>query len=110
MSMLERMAEERRLRGATAQPPAAAGEQWATCVGVHEVDRHKPAGRRRTIARVLLASGMVITAYLPANSVAPAVDAPVLVQTTAIGDCCGEHTVVLSAVSDQPSHGGIVAS
>jgi ribosomal protein S12 len=108
--MLERMAEERRLRGQVAQPPAAAGEQWATCVGVHEVDRHKPAGRRRTIARVLLASGMVITAYLPANTLAPAVDSSVLVQTTAIGDCCGEHTVVLAAVSDQkPPHGEIVA-
>jgi hypothetical protein len=102
--MLERMAEERRRRQGTT-PEAPAGQQWGTCVGVHEVGRD----RRRTIARVLLASGMVITAYLPLNAVAPAVDTPALVQTKAIGDCCGEHAVVL-AIGDQPGHGQIVAN
>lgn len=80
MSMLGRLAEERRHRKETA-PEAPAGRQWGTCVGVHE-----GGDRRRKVARVLLASGMVITAYLPLNAVAPAVDAPVLVQTRAIGD------------------------
>ncbi|WP_155549784.1 hypothetical protein [Amycolatopsis camponoti] len=101
MSMLERMAEERRLRRENAQE-APAGQQWGTCVGVHEV-----GDRRRKIARVLLASGMVITAYLPLNATAPAVDAPALVQTKAIGDCCGEHVVVLGS-GDQPGHGDVV--
>jgi hypothetical protein len=104
--MLGRMAEERRLRRESApQDPAGPGREWGTCVGVHEVGRDR---RRRTVTRVLLASGMVITAYLPLNAVAPAVDAPVLVQTKAIGDCCGEHTTIL-AIGDQPGHGEIVA-
>ncbi|WIY00134.1 hypothetical protein QRX60_39745 [Amycolatopsis mongoliensis] len=101
MSMLERMAEERRRRKETA-PEAPAGQQWGTCVGVHEV-----GDRRRKMARVLLASGMVITAYLPLTAVAPAVDAPVLVQTRAIGDRPPEDSVV--AIGDQPGHGEIVA-
>jgi ribosomal protein S12 len=101
--MLERMAEERRSRRETA-PEAPAGQQWGTCVGVHEV-----GDRRRKMARVLLASGMVITAYLPLNAAAPAIDAPVLVQTRAIGDRPPDDSVVVSAIGDQPGHGEIVA-
>jgi hypothetical protein len=101
--MLERMAEERRRRQGAA-PEAAAGQQWGTCVSVQEA-----GGRRRRIARVLLASGMVITAYLPLGVVAPAVDSPVLVQTRAIGDGPkGDSVVVSPAIGDQPGHGDVV--
>jgi ribosomal protein S12 len=98
--MLERMAEERRRRRETA-PEAPAGQQWGTCVSVRET-----GDRRRRIARVLLASGLVVTAYLPVNALAPAVDSPVLVQTKAIGDRPPDNVVV----SDEPPpHGEIVA-
>ena len=102
--MLERMAEDRRRRqGAT--PEAPAGQQWGTCVSVREV-----GDRRRRIARVLLASGMVITAYLPAGVLAPAVASPVLVQTKAIGDApVGTGILVSPAGGDQPGHGDVVA-
>ncbi|MFJ1759823.1 hypothetical protein ACIOD2_05860 [Amycolatopsis sp. NPDC088138] len=102
MSMLERMAEERRLRREST-PEAPAGQQWGTCVSVQGGDR------RRRFARVLLASGLVVTAYLPLNVAAPAVDAPVLVQTRAIGDRGGDS--VAAVVNDQkPPDGEIVAS
>ncbi|MEV6648623.1 hypothetical protein [Amycolatopsis sp. NPDC051371] len=80
MSMLERLAEERRRRQGNT-PEAPAGQQWGTCVSVRD-----SGDRRRKIARVLLASGLVVTAYLPLSVVAPAIDSPVLVQTKAIGD------------------------
>ncbi|MEV7045585.1 hypothetical protein [Amycolatopsis sp. NPDC051061] len=102
MSMLERMAEERRRRKEST-PEAAAGQQWGTCVGVHEV-----GDRRRKVARVLLASGMVITAYLPLNAIAPVVDAPVLVQTRAIGDPGPGRGDFVAAIGDQPGHGDVV--
>jgi ribosomal protein S12 len=103
MSMLERMAEERRLRQEnTTEAPA--GQQWGKCVSVQA-----PGDRRRRFARVLLASGLVVTAYLPLNVASPAVDSPVLVQTRAIGDQPVGDSVV-AAVSDQPSHGGVVVS
>jgi ribosomal protein S12 len=92
--MLERMAEERRRRQGNA-PEAPAGQQWGTCVSVRE-----SGDRRRKIARVLLASGLVVTAYLPLNAIAPAVDAPVLVQTRAIGDEGHGRGVVVSAIGD----------
>ncbi|WP_328454629.1 hypothetical protein [Amycolatopsis sp. NBC_00438] len=102
MSELERMAEERRLRREHT-PEAPAGQQWGTCVSVQAT-----GDRRRRFARVLLASGLVITAYLPLNVAAPAVDAPVLVQTRAIGDKGGDSVAV---VNDQKPPGGeIVAS
>jgi ribosomal protein S12 len=100
--MLERMAEERRRRKESS-PEAAAGQQWGTCVGVHEV-----GDRRRKVARVLLASGMVITAYLPLNAIAPVVDAPVLVQTRAIGDPGPGRGDFVAAIGDQPGHGDVV--
>ncbi len=104
MSELERMAEERRRRqGST--PDAPAGRQWGTCVSVRET-----GDRRRRVARVLLASGLVITAYLPLSVVTPAIDAPVLVQTNAIGDGPKGDSVVVSAGGDQPGHGDIVVS
>lgn len=103
MGKLERMAEERRSRQGNT-PAVPAGQQWGTCVSVTEA-----GGRRRRIARVLLASGMVITAYLPAGALAPAVDSPVLVQTKAIGDGPKGDSVVVSAIGDQPSHGDVVA-
>ncbi|MDT7805438.1 MAG: hypothetical protein QOI78_8871 [Actinomycetota bacterium] len=101
--MLERMAEERRLRQEST-PEAPAGQQWGKCVSVQAA-----GDRRRRIARVLLASGLVITAYLPLNVAVPAVDAPVLVQTRAIGDQPVGDSVV-AAVSDYPTYGGIVVS
>jgi ribosomal protein S12 len=102
--MLERMAEERRRRQENT-PQAPAGQQWGTCVGVHEV-----GDRRRRIARVLLASGMVVTAYLPLSVVAPAIDAPVLVQTRAIGDEPVHDSVIVSAIGDRPpGHSDVVA-
>ncbi|MCR6482007.1 hypothetical protein M8542_04185 [Amycolatopsis sp. OK19-0408] len=103
MSMLERMAEERRLRQETA-PQAPAGQQWGTCVSVRGAGE-----RRRRVARVLLASGMVITAYLPLGAVVPAVDAPVLVQTRAIGDGPQGDSVIVSAIGDQPPTGDVIA-
>jgi ribosomal protein S12 len=103
--MLERMAEDRRRRRETApEAPAGPGEQWGTCVGVHEV-----GDRRRKVARVLLASGMVITAYLPLNAIAPAIESPVLVQTRAIGDPGPGRGDFVTAIGDQPGHGDIVA-
>jgi ribosomal protein S12 len=102
--MLERMAEERRLRQENT-PEAPAGQQWGTCVSVQA-----GGDRRRRIARVLLASGLVVTAYLPLNVSAPAVDSPVLVQTRAIGDQPVGDSVV-AVVSDQkPPNGEIVVS
>jgi len=102
--MLERMAEERRLRQENT-PEAPAGQQWGTCVSVQAA-----GDRRRRIARVLLASGLVVTAYLPLNVAAPAVDSPVLVQTRAIGDQPVGDSVV-AVVSDQkPPNGEIVVS
>lgn len=101
--MLERMAEERRLRQETT-PSAPAGQQWGTCVSVRGTD-----DRRRRVARVLLASGMVITAYLPLGAVAPVVDSSVLVQTRAIGDGPKGDSVIVSAIGDEPVHGDIVA-
>ena len=92
--MLERMAEERRRRQGNT-PEAPAGRQWGTCVSVRE-----SGDRRRKIARVLLASGLVVTAYLPLTAVAPAIDAPVLVQTRAIGDEGGGRGDVVSAIGD----------
>ncbi|MGK3201809.1 hypothetical protein [Amycolatopsis sp. MEPSY49] len=104
MSMLERMAEERRRRQGTT-PEAPAGQQWGTCVSVREA-----GDRRRKIARVLLASGLVVTAYLPLNAVAPAVDAPVLVQTRAIGDEGSGRGDIVSAIGDsKPPTVAIVA-
>ncbi|WP_372665393.1 hypothetical protein [Amycolatopsis kentuckyensis] len=94
MSMLERMAEERRRRQGTT-PEAPAGQQWGTCLSVRE-----SGDRRRKIARVLLASGLVVTAYLPLTAIAPAVDAPVLVQTRAIGDPGPGRGEVVSAIGD----------
>ncbi len=92
--MLERMAEERRRRQGTT-PEAPAGQQWGTCLSVRE-----SGDRRRKIARVLLASGLVVTAYLPLTAIAPAVDAPVLVQTRAIGDPGPGRGEVVSAIGD----------
>ncbi|SFW81114.1 hypothetical protein SAMN04489730_5120 [Amycolatopsis australiensis] len=99
--MLERMAEERRRRRETT-PEAPAGRQWGTCVGIHDV-----GDRRRKVARVLLASGLVITAYLPLDAVVPSVDSPVLVQIRAIGDRPPGGAVVVS--DEPPPHGEIVA-
>jgi ribosomal protein S12 len=67
------MAEERRNR--KQMPSPQTGQQWGKCVGVYEVGR---GARVRKIARVLLASGFVVTAYLSAAP-APAVESDVLV-------------------------------
>jgi hypothetical protein len=69
------MAEERRNRRESAAPTQL-GEQWGKCIGVHELGRDS---RARKVVRVLLASGFVVTAYLAANSPAPAIDSNVLV-------------------------------
>jgi len=104
VSNLERMAEERRRRQETT-PAAPAGQQWGKCVSVQEA-----GDRRRKIARVLLASGLVVTAYLPLSVVAPAIDAPVLVQTTAIGDEGSGRGSIVAAVNDsKPPTVAIVA-
>ena len=102
--MLERMAEERRLRQEN-NPEAPAGQQWGTCVSVQAA-----GDRRRRIARVLLASGLVVTAYLPLNAATPAVDSPVLVQTRAIGDQPPGDSVVAMVSDQKPPSGEIVAS
>ncbi|MEC3981931.1 hypothetical protein [Amycolatopsis sp. H20-H5] len=105
MTTIKQLAEERRLRSRTAPqtPPTQAGEQWGTCVGVYDMDGGNASSRVRKVARVLLASGFVVTAYFAANSQAPVVDAPVLVAVGSIGDCpVGCVAAVTAAGGDQP--------
>jgi hypothetical protein len=78
---MERLAAQRRQRKDT-RPAAPDGHEWGTCQSVHRTGR----SRARTVVRVLLASGFVVTAYLTPGLVAPAVNAPVLVDHVAGGD------------------------
>ncbi|HEY0449467.1 hypothetical protein [Actinophytocola sp.] len=78
MTEIGKLAAQRRQRKGTS-PAAPDGFEWGTCQSVHEVGR----SRARTIARVLLASGFVVTAYLAPGVVAPAIDSPVLVSSPA---------------------------
>lgn len=89
MSTIRQLSEERRNRKQSIPelPPGQAGEEWGKCIGVHEVSR------TRRVARILLASGFVVTAYLTAGAPAPAVDSDVLV--SAAVPC-----------PDQPASGG----
>ncbi|RSM90667.1 hypothetical protein DMH04_04180 [Kibdelosporangium aridum] len=93
LNTIRQIAEERRNR---TQPPAARlGEQRGKCVGVYEV-----SGLRK-VARVLLASGFVVTAYLGASAAIPEVGSDVVVAGAQGGDCPAGTCKVQSP--DQPT-------
>lgn len=74
LNTIRQMAEERRNR--TQTPPAREGEHRGKCVGVYELNR---TSKVRTVARVLLASGFVVTAYLGVSAAVPEVGSDVVV-------------------------------
>jgi hypothetical protein len=81
---IKQMAEERRNRRQAA--PAPAGTQRGRILGIYSISSRK-------VARVLLASGLVVTAYLTVNAPEPAVNADVLVSAPV-------------PCPDQPANGG----
>ncbi|MEV4318820.1 hypothetical protein [Actinocrispum sp. NPDC049592] len=81
---IKQMAEERRSRKQS--EPAPAGTQRGKCLGVYSISSRK-------VARVLLASGLVVTAYLTVNAPEPAVNSNVLVSAPV-------------PCPDQPANGG----
>lgn len=92
MTEMEKLAAGRRARRG-ADRPAPEGHEWGTCQSVHQVGR----SRTRTVARVLLASGFVVTAYLAPGLATPSVDAPVLVDHVAGGDAPVGTVIVANA-------------
>jgi ribosomal protein S12 len=89
LNTIRQMAEERRNRTQTV--PTAAGEQRGKCVGVYEVNRTSTV---RKVARVLLASGFVVTAYLGVSAAVPEVGSDVVVAGAQGGDCPNCRTTV----------------
>jgi ribosomal protein S12 len=81
LNTIRQMAEERRNR--TQTPPTRAGEHRGKCVGVYELNR---TSKVRTVARVLLASGFVVTAYLGVAAAVPEVGSDVVVAASLSGD------------------------
>lgn len=91
MTEMEKLVAQRRESRSGRETPD--GHEWGTCQSVHEVGR----SRRRTVARVLLASGFVVTAYLAPGLAAPAVNSPVLIDHVAGGDGPKGDVVVVRA-------------
>jgi hypothetical protein len=98
VTTIKQLADDRRDRGESA--PAPAGSQWGVCKGVYEVGR---GNRSRLIARVLLASGLAVTAYLPAGMAAPAIDSTVQVSVVAGGGDSPQASARITGGGDESS-------
>jgi ribosomal protein S12 len=89
LNTIRQMAEERRNRTQTS--PTRAGEHRGKCVGVYELNR---TSKVRKVARVLLASGFVVTAYLGASAAVPEVGSDVVVAGVQGGDGPKLHSII----------------
>lgn len=89
MNELSRVAAER--RQARSERPAPQGHEWGVCQSVHRVG----GSRARTVAKVLLAGGFVITAYLAPGLAAPAENQDVLVQVAKVSDQPWDSSIVV---------------
>jgi ribosomal protein S12 len=86
-------AEQRHDSETAARPPVTAGSHsQGVCTGVHEVGS-------RLVARVRLASGNEVTAYIPAGILPPEVNAPVVVRA---GGSADSPRARHALVSDSP--------